>query len=349
MRLTAIMDKLMKENIIQRCHLVKFGEASEKQLLAVHSATHVKNVLSISSKEQRERDAKTRASCGELYYSEGTTKAALLAAGGVLKACEVVASGIYKYAFAVVRPPGHHASRTKPSGFCFLNNVAVGAAHLLKHHRTGKIFILDFDIHHGNGTQAIFYGDPRVLTFSVHRFGHGFYPATGTEKEIGKDAGKGFNVNVCWKHPEIWDVDYLAVWDHVLIPLIEEFVPDIILISAGFDAGKDDTLGGCNVSQSGFALLLSKLKCFERIVLALEGGYDLNALSDGVTICMKVLLGDESAVTFDSSDMLPYSSTWETILSTRKALSPYWVAVETEIRNEITSKITKYIPKSSEE
>uniref|UniRef100_A0A0A9DGH2 Rpd3 n=1 Tax=Arundo donax TaxID=35708 RepID=A0A0A9DGH2_ARUDO len=201
-RLTSIMNQLKKERLCDRCDLFKCDEASRDSLLSVHTPTPVDDIASVFSIDQMKRDALAHKHCpfGNIYYSEGSNRAALLAAGGTIKACTLVAEDAYKYAFALVRPPGHHAGESGPSGFCIFNNVALGALHLLNNCQKKKILIVDWDVHHGNGTQEIFYKDDRVLFFSVHRSGDDFYPseASKSAKDFGEGNGRGYSVNVCW-------------------------------------------------------------------------------------------------------------------------------------------------------
>ncbi|XP_048532113.1 histone deacetylase 5-like [Triticum urartu] len=345
-RLISIMSNLRKGKLINRCDLFKPDEIGVKYMLDVHSSTHVKDIVSIATKNQNQRDnlALKHCSKGDMYYSQGSTRAALLAAGGSVKACTLAVEGMYKYAFALVRPPGHHAGLRGPSGFCLLNNVAVGAMHLLNKYQMKKIVILDWDIHHGNGTQKIFYKDNRVLVISVHRYGGGFYPdsSEGNTEHIGEGVGRGFNANICFTHNGIRDVDYITVWEHLVMPVISEFDPEIVLISAGFDAAEGDDLGQCKVTPNGFATLLQMLMKFDRLVMVLEGGYNLDALSESVSACIEVLLGEKSCIPLDRT-ILPYSTTWEAIIETRKVLKPFWDACKPDIPEGIRSKSIPYV------
>lgn len=345
-RLISIMSKLRKGKLINRCDLFKPDEIGVKYMLDVHSSRHVKDIVSIATKNQDQRDSLALKHCskGDMYYSQGSTRAALLAAGGSVKACTLAVEGMYKYAFALVRPPGHHAGLHGPSGFCLLNNIAVGAMHLLNKYQMKKIVILDWDIHHGNGTQKIFYKDNRVLFISVHRYGSLFYPISseGTAKHIGEEDGVGFNANVCFPHDGIRDIDYITVWEHLVIPVISEFDPEIVLISAGFDAAEGDNLGKCKVTPNGFASLLQMLMKFGRLVMVLEGGYNLEALSESVSACIKVLLGEKSCIPLERT-ILPYNTTWEAIIETREVLKPFWGVFKTDIPEAITSKSIPYV------
>ncbi|GJN32991.1 hypothetical protein PR202_gb21543 [Eleusine coracana subsp. coracana] len=248
-----------------RCVALKAKEAKDKYIASVHSQNHIKLMKDISSKKYDSSRDKIARKFNSIYFNKGSSESALLAAGSVIEVAEKVASGELNSAIALVRPPGHHAEHGEAMGFCLFNNVAVAASYLLNERPDlgiKKILIVDWDVHHGNGTQKMFYKDPRVLFFSVHRFDYGtFYPAEGDASHcfIGEEAGKGYNINVPWEHGKCGDADYIAAWDHVLLPVAEAFDPDMILVSAGFDAALGDPLGGCCITPNGYALLLTKL------------------------------------------------------------------------------------------
>ncbi|XP_057802035.1 histone deacetylase 18-like isoform X2 [Salvia miltiorrhiza] len=215
-------------------------------------------------------------------------------------------------------------------GFCLYNNVAIAASYLLNERQElgiNKILIVDWDVHHGNGTQNMFYKDPRVLVFSVHRHDFGtFYPSGngGSYIMTGEGEGAGHNINVPWEHGQCGDADYLAVWDHILIPVAKEFKPDIIIISAGFDAAKGDPLGECCVSPNGYSVMLHKLMEFAggKIVMALEGGYNLNSTASSALACVEALLHNKPPNVV--SEARPFASTWRVIQQVCGVLRPYW-------------------------
>jgi acetoin utilization deacetylase AcuC-like enzyme len=221
-------------------------------------------------------------------------EAAVLAAGGLCQAISMVVSGELDNAFALVRPPGHHAERSQARGFCLFNNIAVGARHAQEHLGLKKILIADWDLHHGNGTQHTFDSDPSVLYFSTHQYP--YYPGTGAFDEAGRGEGKGFTVNVPLTIG-YGDGEYLGIYEKILKPIALEFKPDMILVSAGFDIYIGDPLGGMNVTPKGFAGLTRTLMdmaeecCGGRLVLTLEGGYDINGERDSVKEVLKELAG----------------------------------------------------------
>jgi acetoin utilization deacetylase AcuC-like enzyme len=198
-------------------------------------------------------------------------------------------------AFALVRPPGHHATRTSAMGFCLFNNIAIAARQSLRKYDLDRILIVDFDLHHGNGTQDAFYDDPAVLYFSTHQYP--FYPGTGRIDEVGVGKGIGTNVNVplpAW----CGDEEYSQVFQQVLVPLAHRFQPQLILVSAGYDAHWLDPIGSMQLSVSGFAQMVQILKrlalelCQGRLVFALEGGYHIPALARSIKATLEVLLGE---------------------------------------------------------
>ncbi|KAI3842193.1 hypothetical protein MKW92_026344 [Papaver armeniacum] len=339
-RIKAIWSRLESANIPQRCLVMKAKEAEDKYIGLVHEQKYIDLIKSLRSKTDSQRKIIAE-DFNSIYFSEGSSQSAYLAAGGVIEVAEKVAKGKLDSAVAIVRPPGHHAEADEALGFCIFNNVAI-AANVLVNEKPElgikKILIVDWDVHHGNGTQNMFWEDPRVLVFNVHRHDFGeFFPAgdDGSHVMIGEGSGTGFNVNVPWEQGECGDADYFAVWDHVLIPITKAFNPDIILISAGFDAAAGDTLGGCFVTPNGYSVMLKKLMAFAsgRIVMALEGGYHLKSLSKSVLACVEALLEDRPITGFSKSDASPLESTWRVIESVRKELSKYWPMLSGELPN----------------
>ncbi|EER97493.1 hypothetical protein BDA96_02G383800 [Sorghum bicolor] len=344
-RLRAIWRKLNAEGVAPRCVALKAKEAEDKYIASVHSKSHIKLMKEISSKKYDATRNKIARKFNSIYFNKGSSESAVLAAGSVIEVAEKVAAGELSSAIALVRPPGHHAEHDEAMGFCLFNNVAVAANYLLNERPDlgiKKILIVDWDVHHGNGTQKMFYNDPRVLFFSVHRFDYGsFYPAEGDASHcfIGEEGGKGYNINVPWEHGKCGDADYIAAWDHVLLPVTKVFDPDIILVSAGFDAALGDPLGGCCITPNGYALLLTKLLGFAqgRIVMALEGGYNLRSIANSVCACAKVLLGDK--FTFNAPEMQPFESTWSVIQAVRNELKTCWPVLSSKLPENVSLRI----------
>jgi acetoin utilization deacetylase AcuC-like enzyme len=225
--------------------------------------------------------------------SERSFEIALLAAGAGLAAADAVASGEVAAAFAAVRPPGHHALRDTAMGFCLFNNAAIVARYLQTKHGLHRVFILDWDVHHGNGTQDAFYHDPTVFFASIHQYP--FYPGTGGAREIGAGPGEGFTLNAPMP-AGCGDDEYRRVFDQTFVPALESFRPDAVVISAGFDAHRRDPLAQMELTEEGFAALSRTVLqatasiCPGRLVSLLEGGYDLEALASSVEAHLGVLL-----------------------------------------------------------
>ncbi len=255
-----------------------------------HTLSHINRIKDTSGKDRVSLDPDTSTSA--LSYDT-----ALLAVGGLLESCKAVMEKKIQNGFALIRPPGHHAEASYAMGFCLFNNVAVAAEFLIKKHGLKRILIIDWDLHHGNGTQHSFYDRSDVLYFSTHQFP--FYPGTGDRGEIGEGAGKGYTVNVPL-YGGNGDSEFLYIFKNILSPIAAEFKPDFILVSAGFDISSADPLGGMKVSASGFGALalnlmdIAKNHCRNRILFTLEGGYDLTGLRDGIKQVLLQLSGNAS-------------------------------------------------------
>lgn len=288
-RLIAIMNVLAESGLLARLVSIQPTPATDSQILSVHSPEHLARLKRIVEFGGGHLDPDT-------YANALSLDAARLAAGAAIRAVDAVMNTEVNNAFALVRPPGHHATRNEAMGFCLLNNIAIGAQHALDAHQLERILIVDYDVHHGNGTQDIFYREPRVLFFTTHLYP--FYPGTGNWNEIGAEAGKGFSVNVPLS-AGVGDQGYQKIFDELLFPLAERYKPQLVLASVGFDAHWRDPLAMANVSIAGYVSLARTLMelagemCDGKLVMMLEGGYDLEVLSQGVAATLRVLLGDE--------------------------------------------------------
>ena len=220
---------------------------------------------------------------GDTPVSPRSFELALLSSGAVLRCCDAVIERKVTRAFAAGRPPGHHAEPDRAMGFCLFSNVAIAARYLQRRHGVQSIAIVDFDVHHGNGTQAAFEEDPSVLFISIHQHPKTCYPGTGYDWETGEGPGAGTTLNIPM-NPGSGDEDYIAAFDSKIIPKLDQFKPEILLISAGFDAHADDPLAQMELSDHGFEAMtrmlvdVSKTHCRGKIISALEGGYSLGAL-----------------------------------------------------------------------
>jgi acetoin utilization deacetylase AcuC-like enzyme len=271
--------------------------AEREELLMIHSQDYVDILEATDGKSSTYLDPDTQT-------SSGSYKAALLAAGGLCEAISMVDSGELENAFALIRPPGHHAEKSRAMGFCLFNNVAIGARYAQENLGLDRILIADWDLHHGNGTQHAFEDDPSILYFSTHQYP--YYPGTGSYVEVGTGKGEGFTVNVPLS-TGYGDGEFLTIFERILRPVALEFDPDIILVSAGFDIFKGDPLGGMNVTPNGFAGLTGSIMdiadecCDGKVIITLEGGYHIQGQSDSVKAVLKELSGK---VKTDSNDLL---------------------------------------------
>jgi acetoin utilization deacetylase AcuC-like enzyme len=291
--------------------------ATSEQLARVHDADYLRRIA--------ETSGRAVALDPDTYTSPETSDIALLAAGAAVDAVERVMGAKGRAALALVRPPGHHAERGRAMGFCFYNNVAVAAAHA----RTlgaRKIAIVDYDVHHGNGTQHMFESDPQVLYVSTHQFP--FYPGTGAAGEVGRGEGQGFTVN-CPLEAGAASEDYRVVFAEIVLPILRQFGPDLILVSAGFDAHERDPLANMRLTTETFGAMTMELGmvaaefCDGRMMLVTEGGYDLRALGSSLDAVVQALAGPIRPAVWPKSDVAPVRGR-ASVDATKRALAPFW-------------------------
>ena len=276
-----MLDEEMKDLFIN----VPVREAEREELLYVHSSRYIDEIAATEGFESTYLDPDTQT-------SPGSYKAALLAAGGLCEAVRMVNSGDLDNAFALVRPPGHHAERSRAMGFCLFNNIAIAAMYARNKLGLERVLIADWDVHHGNGTQHSFEGDDSILYFSTHQYPH--YPGTGSYGEVGSGKGVGYTVNVPLP-TGYGDGDFVSIYNRVLKPVALEYKPDMILVSAGFDIYFRDPLSSMNVTPHGFSGLtrflmdLADKCCHGKLVITLEGGYHINGQRDSVKAVLEEL------------------------------------------------------------
>jgi acetoin utilization deacetylase AcuC-like enzyme len=285
-RLTAIRDRLERGGTLRHLLAITPEAAPLTALARVHDEAYIEALQRACARAPLRLDPDTA-------VSEGSWAAALLSAGGGLAAVDAVCEGRARAAFVCTRPPGHHAERDRAMGFCLFNNIAVAARHAQDRHGVERVAIVDWDVHHGNGTQHVFEEDDTVLYVSTHQWP--FYPGTGARGERGRGRGLGTTINLPLS-AGAGDEDFEGLYATAVIPAIERFGPDLILISAGFDAHESDPLAGMALTAGGYGRLTETLRdaaaslCGGRIVSLLEGGYDLDALAVSVETHLRVLM-----------------------------------------------------------
>jgi acetoin utilization deacetylase AcuC-like enzyme len=311
-RLRAIRAGLERDGVMNLCDRVAARPATDEELTAVHTPDYVRQIDATAESEFTQLDPDT-------YACRESAAAARLAAGGLVDLTAAILRERLHNGIALLRPPGHHAEADRAMGFCLFNNVAIAARAALGANAR-RVLIVDWDLHHGNGTQNTFWNEPRVLYFSTHQYP--FYPGTGALDEIGGTRARGRMVNLPWP-AGMGDAEYLAAFDELLLPIAREFDPDLVLVSCGFDAAQGDLLGQMRVTPGGFALMTSRLLALAggRVVLALEGGYNLDAIAQSAVACTRILQGEEPV-----ADRLlpPHTLARRVIDEARRIHAPHW-------------------------
>ncbi|KAI1737192.1 histone deacetylase [Xylaria scruposa] len=311
--------------------------ATKQEICTVHTPAHYDWVESLShksTKELRKLSMELDQGRASLYVGGMSYEAALLSAGGCIETCKNVAAGRVKNAFAVIRPPGHHAEYDSAMGFCIFNNVPIGAKVCQNEYpeTCRKVLILDWDVHHGNGVQNMFYEDPNILYISLHVYANGdFYPGKpdnpmipdGDLDKVGSGPAKGKNVNIAWPSQGMGDGEYLAAFQKIVMPIAQEFNPDLVIISAGFDAADGDELGGCFVTPPCYAHMTHMLMSLAggKVAVCLEGGYNLQAISHSALAVARTLMGEPPP----QMEIPPISKEAARVLAKVQAVqAPYW-------------------------
>ncbi len=299
------------------CDVIAPRAATHEQLARVHDADYIRRIADTAGRAV--------ALDPDTYTSPESYDVARLAAGAAVEAVERVVGDAETTALALVRPPGHHAERDRAMGFCLFNNVAVAAAHA-RSLGLERVAIVDYDVHHGNGTQHIFEADPQVLYISTHQFP--YYPGTGASDEIGAGEGRGFTVNVPIEAGAL-DEDYRVVFSEIVVPVLRQFHPDLLIVSAGFDAHERDPLAGMRLTTPAFAAMTEEIRavaadcCAGRIAIVTEGGYDLQALGASLDAVAQTLAAPRSAPVWPRADAQPARGV-AAVAQARAALSRFW-------------------------
>ncbi|KAG0341037.1 Histone deacetylase hda1, partial [Podila humilis] len=325
-RIWRIYEALQTARCTDRMIKIPSREATVEELHLVHTDKHVSNVTKTASMSMEELLDMAN-NYNSIYLNNSSAFCARLSCGSLLELCKAVATGEVLNGVAIVRPPGHHAEPDEAGGFCLYNNVAIAARYLQKNFGLRKIFILDWDVHHGNGTQKAFIDDPDVVYCSIHRYENGtFYPGdpvAAAHTTVGDGPGRGRNINIPWPTSGMGDAEYIYTFHKVILPIIYEFAPDFILVSAGFDAAKGDHIGENLVTPAAYGHMTHMLKNMAggKIILALEGGYNLDSIAVSGLACTKALLNDP----IDALEpLVPNATCVQTIHEVMEVQSKYW-------------------------
>ncbi len=312
-----VMDVIADRWRARHVEIVSPPAATREQLARVHDGDYLRRIS--------ETNGRATQLDPDTFTSPDSYEIALLAAGATVDAVERVMGGSHAAAVALVRPPGHHAERDKAMGFCLYNNVAIGAAHARASGAT-RVAIVDYDVHHGNGTQHIFEADPHVLYISTHQYP--YYPGTGAAKEVGRGPGAGFTVNIPLEAGTV-DEDYHIVFDQIVVPVLRQFEPDLVMISAGFDAHERDPLGGMRLTTEAFAAMTAAVRgvaeecCRGRIVAVTEGGYDLQAFAASLDAAIDTLHSAPADPRWPAAGIASNRGR-DTVAVCRQALAAFW-------------------------
>uniref|UniRef100_A0A8C1RMQ4 Protein deacetylase HDAC6 n=1 Tax=Cyprinus carpio TaxID=7962 RepID=A0A8C1RMQ4_CYPCA len=342
-RISRIFCQHEELGLLSRCLRIPARLATEEELALCHSSEHISNIK--STEHMKPRDLHRLGNdYNSIYICNESYTCALMAAGSCFNSVQAILTGQVRNGVAIVRPPGHHAEKDTACGFCFFNTAALTARYAqCITHKSLRVLILDWDVHHGNGTQHIFEEDDSVLYISLHRYEDGtFFPSSedANYDKVGQGKGRGYNVNIPWNGGKMGDPEYMAAFHHIVMPIAREFAPELVLVSAGFDAARGDPLGGYQVTPEGYAHLTHQLMSLAagRVLVILEGGYNLTSISESMSMCTSMLLGDSPP----PLDHLPppKTSATVTINNVLRALAPFWSSLR------IQSELDRTIPES---
>uniref|UniRef100_A0A9J7ZSF5 Protein deacetylase HDAC6 n=2 Tax=Cyprinus carpio TaxID=7962 RepID=A0A9J7ZSF5_CYPCA len=341
-RISRIFSRHEELGLLSRCLQIPARLATEEELALCHSSAHISTIK--STEHMKPRDLHRLGNdYNSIYICNESYTCALVAAGSCFNSVRAIITGQVRNGVAIVRPPGHHAEKDTACGFCFFNTAALTARYAQSiTHESLRVLILDWDVHHGNGTQHIFEEDDSVLYISLHRYEDGtFFPSSedANYDKVGVGKGTGYNVNIPWNGGKMGDPEYMAAFHHIVMPIAREFAPELVLVSAGFDAARGDPLGGYQVTPEGYAHLTHQLMSLAagRVLVILEGGYNLTSISESMSMCTSMLLGDSPP----SLDNLPppKTSATVTINNVLRAHAPFWSSLRIQKLN-CTNRMT---------
>lgn len=330
-RYECIRDRFAHYNLTEQCELLKSRQATPEEILLAHDKEYFESLKATKGQTDVEKLKSFSEKYDGVYINEHTFDIAMLAAGSAIELADAVIDGSkIKNGFALIRTPGHHAQRAEPNGYCFFNNAAIVAKHCRQNRNTKRVLIIDWDVHHGQGTQYAFYDDPNVFYVSIHRYEKGRYWPELIESNFnftGQGSGKGFNLNLPLNETGCNDADFLLMWFNVILPIAYEFNPELVIISAGYDAAIGCPEGKMRVKPITYHVLCQSLMALAngKMVVLLEGGYNLLSLAEGAAMTLRALLGYPCAKLDESFiELAPHNSVVQTILDSIWALRPQW-------------------------
>ncbi|KAF8764318.1 histone deacetylase 6-like [Argiope bruennichi] len=325
------MKKIQEYGLLHRCCILPSKLATEEELHLVHTKDYINKIKNAVTIEDVNKWEKLASNYDGVFFNSHTYECALLAAGCSIELVSAVLQGKVNNGFAIIRPPGHHAMVQDACGYCFFNNVAISAKYAMENYNLKRILIVDWDVHHGQATQQIFYDDPRVLYFSIHRYENGdFWPnlRESSFDFVGGHAARGFNINVPLNSSRQGNAEYLAIFNNILLPIAYEFNPELVLISSGYDAALGCPEGEMKLTPPVYAHFLNLLSCLAggKICVLLEGGYCISSLSESVAFTLKGLLGDPCSLSPCIGGV--HESSIESILNVISVHRPFWDSIK---------------------
>ncbi|EGR29138.1 hypothetical protein IMG5_162410 [Ichthyophthirius multifiliis] len=356
-RLQSIYDHLNKKQLLQKPN-IELVNKLHPGLREIIQYVHNDDYIDFIDQMWPEKTSKKEIYIIDTYFNKDSAYCAYLGVGAIQQSIDKIENNDWKNAFCIIRPPGHHSGYSNVcTGFCFFNNVAIAAKYIQKKYNKKKILIFDWDIHHGDGTQIIFKDDPSVMLISFHRYDEGmFYPSSGSPSNVGEGKGEGYKINVGWNigHKEYslkaGTDEYIYAFERIAWPIIQEFEPDFVIVSAGFDSAEGDPLGQCSVSYEGYAYMTQRLMQINqgKILVVLEGGYNLDSICWASESVLRVLIGEDFSYLDNKKDQIcPNFVGFSAVESAFQNLKKYWINLSDAKLQIYTEKIIENSQKKS--
>ncbi|XP_051155205.1 histone deacetylase 6 isoform X2 [Leptopilina boulardi] len=341
-RFQKVLDRCNELQLVDRCKIIESRFADEEELLLKHNREHIQFLKSTESIKDVNKLEELSSRYDAVYFHPSTYRQSLKAVGSTINLVTSICKGEIQNGMAIIRPPGHHAMKAEFCGYCFFNNVAIACEKMLNMNLAKKILIIDWDVHHGQATQQMFYNDSRVVYFSIHRYENGEFWPNLRESDydyIGLGPGEGYNFNVPLNKTGMTNADYIAIFQQVLLPMAYEFQPDLVVVSAGYDAALGCPEGEMEITPACYSHLLWSLMSLAKgkVAVILEGGYCLESLSEGAALTLRALLGDPCPRLLPILE--PCDSICKTILNVIYTHRSYWKCYQFQGSYSICSKI----------